>query len=247
MRVLTLREDCCHLDRKEIRIYKDKLMDMIKVGLPAGIQGSLFSLSNVIVQSSVNSFGSVVVAGNAAAANIEGFVYVAMNAFSQTAVNYTGQNIGAGRLDRVRKIFFLCTVCVAVTGLVLGGGVYLAARPLLGIYITDSAEAIAYGIVRMSFVGLLYFLCGMMDVATGCLRGLGSSLVPMIISVLGVCGIRLGWIFTIFRDPRFHSLQSLFISYPISWTLTFLIEMMAFIVIYRRHVKRSAVPLTSHL
>ena len=125
----------------------------------------------------------------------------------------------------------------------MGGGVYLGARPLLGIYITDSPEAITYGIIRMGFVALFYFLCGMMDVATGCLRGLGSSLAPMIISVLGVCGIRLGWIFTIFRDPRFHSLESLFISYPISWTITFVIEMMAFFVIYRR-MKQAANSLT---
>ena len=239
VRALMRRTDGCRLDLRQIRLHKAQLLRILRIGIPAGIQGSLFAISNVIIQSSVNSFGDIVVAGNAAAANIEGFVYVSMNAFSQTAVNYTGQNIGAGRFDRVRKIFLLCIACVAVTGLLMGGGAFLAARPLLGIYITDSPEAIAYGITRMSFVGLCYFLCGMMDVATGSLRGLGSSLTPMIISVLGVCGIRLGWIFTIFRDPRFHSLESLFISYPFSWTITFLIESAAFIILYRRYVARS--------
>ena len=243
VRALMRRTDGCRLDVRQIKLHKAQLLRILRIGIPAGIQASLFAISNVIVQSSVNSFGDTVVSGNAAAANIEGFVYVAMNAFSQTAVNYTGQNTGAGRFDRVRKIFFLCTVCVAVTGIVMGGGVYLGARPLLSIYITDSPEAITYGIIRMSFVALFYFLCGMMDVATGCLRGLGSSLAPMIISVLGVCGIRLGWIFTIFRDPRFHSLESLFISYPISWAITFVIEMMAFFVIYRR-MKQAANSLT---
>ncbi len=234
VRALMRRNDSCRLDLRQIRPHKAQLLRILRIGIPAGIQGSLFAISNVIIQSSINSFGDIAVSGNASAANIEGFVYVAMNAFSQTAINYTGQNLGAGRFDRVRKIAFLCILCVAVTGMVMGGGTYLFARPLLSIYITDSPEAIAYGITRMSFVGLLYFLCGMMDVATGCLRGLGSSLAPMIISVLGVCGIRLGWIYTIFRDPRFHSLESLFISYPISWSITFLIELAAFLIIFRR-------------
>ncbi len=238
-RALMRRTDGCRLDPGQILLHKAQFLRILRIGVPAGIQGSLFAISNVIIQSSINSFGDIAVAGSAAAANIEGFVYVAMNAFSQTAVNYTGQNVGAGRFDRVRKVFFLCTICVAVTGAVAGGCIYLGARPLLGIYITDSPEAIAYGITRMSLVGLPYFLCGMMDAATGCLRGLGASLAPMIISVLGVCGIRLGWIFTIFRDPRFHSMQSLFISYPISWAFTFLAELLAFVILYRRLAKRT--------
>ena len=247
VRALMRRTDGCRLDFRQLKIHKAQLLRILRIGVPAGIQGSLFAISNVIIQSSINSFGDIVVSGNAAAANIEGFVYVAMNAFSQTAVNYTGQNVGANRFDRVRKIALLCILCVAATGMLMGGAIYLFARPLLGIYITDSPEAILYGITRMSFVGLPYFLCGMMDVATGSLRGLGSSLTPMVISVLGVCGIRLGWIFTIFRDPRFHSLESLFISYPISWTITFLIEMTAFFIIYRRRAKQVIPPLHSIL
>ena len=247
VRSLMRRADGCRLDLRQIKLHKAQLLRILRIGVPAGIQGSLFAISNVIIQSSINSFGDIAVAGNAAAANIEGFVYVAMNAFSQTAVNYTGQNVGANRFDRVRKIALLCILCVAATGMLMGGAIYLCARPLLGIYITDSPDAILYGITRMSFVGLPYFLCGMMDVATGSLRGLGSSLTPMVISVLGVCGIRLGWIFTIFRDPRFHSLESLFISYPISWTITFLIEMTAFFIIYRRRAKQVIPPLHSVL
>ena len=237
-RALMRRTDGCRLNPKEIRPHKAQFMRILRIGVPAGIQGSLFAISNVIIQSSINSFGDIAVAGSAAAANIEGFVYVAMNAFSQTAVNYTGQNLGAGRFDRVRKVFFLCIICVAITGAVAGGGIYLGARSLLSIYITDSPEAIAYGVIRMSLVGLPYFLCGMMDTATGCLRGLGASVAPMIISVLGVCGIRLGWIFTIFQNPQFHSMQSLFISYPISWAFTFFVEVLAFAILYRRLEKR---------
>ncbi len=239
VRALSRRSDGCRLELRQVRPHKGPLLRILRIGVPAGIQASLFAISNVIIQSSINSFGDIVVAGNAAAANIEGFVYVAMNAFSQTAVNYTGQNLGAGKYDRVRKIFFRCAISVAVTGMVLGGGVYLLARPLLGIYITDSPQAVAYGVIRMSLVGLPYFLCGIMDTATGCLRGLGASVAPMIISVLGVCGIRLGWIYTIFRDPRFHSLESLFISYPFSWTFTFIAEAIAFFIIFRRLVRRS--------
>ena len=239
VRALSRRRDGCRLELRQVRPHKGPLLRILRIGVPAGIQASLFAISNVIIQSSINSFGDIVVAGNAAAANIEGFVYVAMNAFSQTAVNYTGQNLGAGKYDRVRQIFFRCAASVAVTGMVLGGGVYLLARPLLGIYITDSPQAVAYGVIRMSLVGLPYFLCGIMDTATGCLRGLGASVAPMIISVLGVCGIRLGWIYTIFRDPRFHSLESLFISYPFSWTFTFIAEAIAFFTIFRRLVRRS--------
>ncbi len=244
---LMRRTDGCHLDLKCIRLHKAPFLRILRIGVPAGIQGSLFAISNVIVQSSVNSFGDIAVAGNAAAANIEGFVYVTMNAFSQTSVNYIGQNVGARRFDRVRKICALCLLCVAITGIVAGGGIYLGARSLLSIYITDSPEAIAYGVIRMSLVGLPYFLCGVMDTATGCLRGLGSSMTPMIISVLGVCGIRLGWIFTIFRNPQFHSLQSLFTSYPISWAFTFLVELLAFVILYRRLVKRPAGNLLENL
>ena len=246
VRALVRRTDGCHLDLGQVMLHKAQLLRILRIGVPAGIQSSLFAISNVIIQSSINSFGDTVVSGNAAASNIEGFVYVAMNAFSQTAVNYTGQNAGAGRYDRVRKVLLLCSVSVAVTGILLGGGIYLFARPLLGIYITDSPDAIAYGILRMSFVGLPYFLCGMMEVATGSLRGMGSSLSPMIMSVLGVCGLRLGWIYTIFRDPRFHSLESLFISYPISWTFTFLIQLVAFFIVFRRHTKQAANATLSH-
>ena len=246
VRALMHRTDGCHLDLGQILPHRAQLIRILRIGLPAGIQGSLFAASNVIIQSSINSFGDTVVAGNAAAANIEGFVYVAMNAFYQTAINYTGQNAGARRYDRVKKVVLLCSICVSVTGLLLGGGIFLAAKPLLSIYITDSPEAIAYGITRMMFVGLPYFLCGLMEVSTGGLRGLGSSLAPMIISVLGVCGIRLGWIFTIFRNPAFHSLESLFFSYPVSWVFTLLVQMIAFVIIYRRHVKQSQQLPTHH-
>lgn len=231
---LMRRKDACRLELRKMKIYWPQLGKTIRIGLPAGIQSSLFAISNVIIQSSVNSFGDVVVSGNAAAGNIEGFLFVAMNSFHQTAVNFCGQNSGAKRYDRVKKTLLICLGCVGVLGISLGAVFYLCGRPLLGIYITDSAEAIEYGLLRMSMISTTYVLCGLMDVVTGALRGMGASLVPMLISVLGVCGIRLGWIFTFFQLPQFHSLPGLFMSYPISWGITFAVNLTAFLIIYNK-------------
>lgn len=235
IRKLTKRTDACRLELKRLRFYKVQLTKMIQIGLPAGIQGSLFSISNVIIQSSINSFGGVVMSGNAAAGNIEGFVYVMLNAFHQTAVNFIGQNAGAKNYKRIKKILILCLISVSVVGIVAGSVVWALGRPLLSIYITDSAEAISYGIIRLTFICLPYFICGLMDVSTGALRGMGASLAPMIISVLGVCGIRITWIYTIFRMPEFHTPQYLYFSYTISWTLTFAVQMIAFVFVYKKY------------
>ncbi len=231
---LMRRTDACKLTLSKMRFYKPQLFKMIHIGLPAGIQGSLFSISNVLIQSSVNSFGDVFMSGNAAAGNIEGFVYVCMNAFHQTAVNFAGQNAGAGRYNRVKKTLAVCLACVTVVGIAVGTLVYGFAEPLLSIYITDSTQAIADGIIRMGFVCLPYFLLGLMDVTTGALRGIGASLEPMIISVLGVCGFRILWIYTIFQIPQFNTPECLFLSYPISWVITFAAELLAFIRVYRK-------------
>ena len=234
VRVLMKRTDACRLQLKEMRFHKQQLLKMVRIGMPAGIQSSLFSISNVLIQSSINSFGDVFMSGNAAAGNLEGFVYVSLNAFHQTAVNFMGQNAGAGQYKRVMKTLWYCLGLAAGTGIVLGVLVYACGPTLLSLYITDSQEAISYGMLRLACVALPYFLCGMMDVSTGALRGLGESFIPMLISVLGVCGIRIGWICTIFQIPRFHTPQSLYISYPISWTITFLCQMAAFFFVYRR-------------
>lgn len=234
---LMKRTDACRLDLRAMRFYKPQLVKMIRIGLPAGIQGSLFSISNVIIQSSVNSFGDVFMSGNAAAGNIEGFVYVCLNAFHQTAVNFTGQNAGAHKLDRVKKTLFYCLISVTVVGIVTGVTAYSFGEKLLAIYITDSAKAIEYGMIRLSFICLPYFLCGLMDVTTGALRGLGESVGPMLISVLGVCGFRIVWIYSVFAQPRFHTPQCLYLSYIISWTLTFAIQLVFFFFVFRKRKK----------
>ena len=240
IRALMKRGDACKLKLREIKIYGRQLVKIIRIGFPAGIQGSLFSISNVIIQSSVNLFGSVVMSGNAAAQNIEGFVYISMNSVSQTALNYAGQNHGAGNFDRIKKIMFACLGLAFGAGVSLGGLSVIFARPLLSIYITDSEEAIKYGVIRLTFICLPYFLCGIMDVATGMLRGIGSSIAPMCITVAGVCGFRILWIYTVFQMPEYHSLEILYSSYMISWTMTFAIESAVFWLMLR-HMKKKGV------
>ena len=235
VRALMRRTDTAQLKIKKMHIYKAQIWKIVRLGLPAGIQGSLFSISNVLIQSSINSFGDVFMSGSTAAGSIEGFVYVTMNAFHQAALNFTGQNMGAGQYKRVRKTLEICLASVAVTGLLVGGGVFLLRQPLLRVYIVDSPDAlqaIAAGAERMMYICIPYFILGLMDVTTGVLRGLGSSFVPMIISVLGVCGFRIAWIYTVFASH--HTPQMLFISYPISWTVTFACQLVAFIWIFRK-------------
>lgn len=212
---------------KKLRIHKDKLIRIVRVGLPAGFQGAVFSLSNVVIQSSVNIFGEIVVAGNSAAMNLEGFVYVAMNAFHQAAISFTSQNMGAGKKDRVGKILLVAEGCVIVTGVVFGWLMYGFGRPLLHIY-SNSNEVIEAGMVRMAIILLPYALCGMMDVVVGVLRGIGYSVGPMIISLLGACGLRLVWIATIFQIPRFHNISTVYLSYPITWTITLLAQLLLY-------------------
>ena len=235
--VLMKRTDAAKLNLKKLRFYGEQMKKMIRIGLPAGIQSSLFSISNVMIQSSVNSFGDILMSGNAASQNIEGFLYVTMNSFHQTAVNFIGQNVGAKQYGRVKKIVWICLGSVLVTGVAMGTLICGFGEQLLSIYITDSAEAVAWGLVRMGIIARFYFLCGVMDVSTGALRGLGASVSPMVISVLGVCGVRIGWIATIFQIPRFHTPQCLYSSYIFSWTLTFLIQMYAFMKIYKKQTR----------
>lgn len=235
---LVKRNDACKLQFSKMRFYKDELLQIIKIGLPAGIQGSLFSISNVVIQSSINSFGEVVMSGNAAALNIEGFMFVCLNAFHQTTLNFTGQNIGANQYKRAKKVFLLCLSNVFVIGLVVSIGVYLAGPHLLKIYLPDSVEALNYGMIRLKCLCLAYCLLGMMDVSGGGLRGMGVSFAPMIISVLGVCGIRIGWIYTIFQIPEFHTPEYLYMSYAISWGVTFAAQTIAYFITYNKKKKQ---------
>ena len=221
------------LELGKLHIYRDKLLQIVQVGLPAGFQGAVFSLSNVVIQSSVNLFGETVVAGNSAAMNLEGFVYVSMNAFHQAAISFTSQNVGAGRQDRIRKILLTAEGCVIVTGVLFGWTMYAFGRPLLHIY--SSSEAVAdAGMVRMQIILLSYALCGMMDVVVGVLRGMGYSVGPMIMSLVGACGLRLVWIATVFQIPQFHRISTVYLSYPITWIITFIAQFVLYLYASRK-------------
>ncbi len=220
-----------------LRIEKDKLVKMIQIGIPAGLQGALFSVSNVLIQSSVNSFGKIAMAGNTAASNIEGFVYTAMNALHQSAISFTGQNFGARKFDRIGRIMIICLSLVIGVGLVLGNGAYFAGGTLLKLY-TDNPEAISFGILRLSVICTTYCLCGMMDVMVGVIRGMGYGIMPMLVSLTGACLFRVVWIFTIFQKIR--TLECLYVSYPISWALTFAAHVICFLVVFRKEKKKTA-------
>ena len=204
---------------KKVRINKDKLARIMKIGLPAGLQGSLFAISNVIIQSSINGFGEIAVAGSSAAANIEGFIYIAMNAFYQANISFTSQNYGAGKYDRINKILYNALGCVTVLGLVMGISCYFAGPHLLAIY-TDSPAVIEAGMIRFTYIALPYVCCGIMEVIVGTMRGLGYVIAPMVVTLLGACVLRLIWIGTVFQIDRFHTIGMLYIIYPISWVIT---------------------------
>ncbi len=231
VRCLCRLEGSCRLDLRKLRLKKDKTIQIIQVGFPAGLQGVVFSLSNVLIQSSVNSFGSVAMAGNTAAMNLEGFIYIAMNSFHQTAMSFTSQNFGAGKMKRINRVLFLCLGMVTVVGLVMGWAAYLAGKPLLGIYSSDT-EVIKYGMLRMSVICTTYCLCGIMDVFVGALRGMGYSFMPMVVSLLGACGLRVIWIFTLFQWNR--SLWNLYLSYPVSWLITGAVHALCYVIVRKK-------------
>ncbi len=237
VRCLILNDGSVKLDLKRLRIVPDKMYKMIQIGVPAGLQGAMFSISNVLIQSSVNSFGSVAMAGNTAAQNIEGFVYTAMNALHQGAISFSGQNFGARKYKRIAKTALICELTVVVVGILISAIVLVFSKPLLGLYSTD-VEVIQFGINRLLIICTTYCLCGMMDVMVGILRGMGYAIAPMIVSLTGVCALRVIWIYTIFAEYR--TLQVLYLSYPVTWTVTFLVQLLIFILIYRKLREKDA-------
>ncbi|MBR6794991.1 MAG: MATE family efflux transporter [Clostridia bacterium] len=239
-------QDDCRLYFHRLRLHGDKLLRIIRIGLPAGIQSGVFGLSNVLLQSSVNSLGSTVVAANTAASTLDGFVYTAQNAVYHGTLAFVGQNVGARKLDRVKKVFSCSLLLVTLIWAIFGGVEILFGRQMLDFYLGGNEKVIEHAVLRLTMLAATYFLCGYMEVFTGVMRGIGSSLVPMIITVVGVCGLRLVWIYLIFPIPYFHNLQWLFASYPISWALTLAFQIVAYLIIMRRtreHMALTDVPL----
>lgn len=239
VRLLCRIDGCCRLDIKGLYIKREKFMQILRIGLPAGIQSVLFSFSNVIIQSSINSFkNAAIVAGNGAGSSVDGLIYIAQNAFYHTALTFTGQNLGGQRLDRIKKVCRLCLILVSVIGLAIGLVCYAFGPQLLSIFAPDAedADVIKYGMVRLLYMGIPYFLCGTMEVMSGMLRGLGASMTSMIVSLLGACVFRIVWISTVFRAVG--TLESIYISFPISWLLTTIAAYICYRVIFAHLEKR---------
>ena len=237
-RMLMKEQGPLHLDLRKLGFHAGSLKQILLIGLPAGLQSTVFSLSNVVIQSAINSFGSTVVAGSSASANLEGFVYTAMNAFAQAAVTFTSQNMGARKYQNLNRVVINCLLCAIVTGVVLGGGAVLAGNQLLHFYSSDAA-VIAAGYDRLRIICGTYLLCGIMDVLASSLRGLGYSVLPMVVSLIGSCLLRLVWIATIFQLNRTPFM--LYISYPISWILTAAVHLACLLVV--RHKMKNKLKL----
>lgn len=241
LRCLVKEKGGIHLELRAMRIDRKKMLQILRIGLPAGFQGVVFALSNVVIQSSVNIFGNIVVAGNSAAANLEGFVYMAMNVFYQTTLSFVSQNYGAGEQKRINRIVLLGEACVIVTGTLLGNMVVFFGNDLLQIY-SNNPEVIAAGMVRLHYISMIYALCGIMDVMVGALRGIGYSIMPMIVSIVGVCVLRLIWLATVFQIPEFHKIETVYLSYPVTWILTSLVYIVFFVWIRIRSARKKSAP-----
>ena len=246
--VMSLRrqEGMCRLYIKKLHIYKDSLIKIIQIGFPASIQNTLFAISSMLIQSSINSFDLPFVeqgiapytSGSAAASTIDSFLYTSLNSFLHASMNFTGQNYAAGKYNRVRKVLSTCILAAFCTGVVFGSIILIFGKPLLSIYVPGDELAITYGYQRLLVLCPTYFFCGIMEALVGQLRGLGKSLVPMLISVVGICGFRAFWIYTIFAIN--HNWSVLFLSYPVSWILTSVVQYICYHVIQKKMPKTDA-------
>lgn len=238
LRCLARADASYHLILRDLKIDPHIMKKILHVGLPAGIQGSIFSISNILIQSSVNFFGKTAIAGNTACMSLEGFVYTSMNSVYQATISFTSQNLGAGKYSRLNRILFSSLALVTAVGLIMGNAFCLFGSELLGFYTTKSA-VIQYGFLRMQVIMTTYCLCGIMDVLCGELRGLGYGIMPMIVSLLGACGFRIVWIYTYFQSH--HTLRTLYASYPISWGVTALVHFVCFLIVRRRFPRKDSV------
>lgn len=239
LRALMKREDEYSFSFKKVKIDVSILKNVLRVGVPSGIQSSLFAISNVIIQSSVNSFGSVFMSGYAAGANIDGFLYQTGNSFYQTALVFSGQNYGAKKFNRIKRTLITCSFAATISVAFLGLLVNLFGKQLLSIYINDSPQAIEYGLIRVFIMSSTYFMCSVMEVLTGVIRGMSVSVPPLIITVIGSCVLRVVWVYTIFAAYR--TPECLIVSYPISWGVTILALAVAFMIIYKKKKKESQI------
>lgn len=227
----------CRLELKELKIKGKTLAEIIKFGLPVAIQNSIFSISNVLIQTSVNSFGSDVIAGNSAAMNIEGFLFVVLNSGGQAATTFAGQNYGAKKFKRVNLTLIICLLLTTGISVIAGPLIYSFGEPLLKIYSPKNLVAVGYGMIRLKYICLIYGVCGIMEVFVGVIRATGATVKPMLISIFGVCGVRIIWIYTVFK--HFQTLESLYLSYLVSWTITSIVLLFTYLHIKKKYLKES--------
>ncbi|MBE6754378.1 MAG: MATE family efflux transporter [Ruminococcaceae bacterium] len=232
---LSRREDCCRLRLRELHIYRDKLGRILRIGVPSGVQSALFSISNVLIQSAINSFGATAMAGHTAACSIEGFINASVTGVSQAGVTFTGQNTGAGKPKRVARIAIITTVIGVLLAVSMGMVGLSYGRELLGIY-TEEPAVVDYGLIRFRMICHTFWLWALMDIYSGQLRGTGHSTAPMIISIMGICVLRVIWLYTAF--VQYPTLRCLYISYPVSWGITWLVQMIWFWVSWRRGLRQ---------
>ena len=238
LRCLCLSEGSYQLNLSRLAIKFEYLKPIFQVGIPAGIQSVVINFSNALLQSSVNSFGSIAMAGYTAANNVLGFLYASVNAVTQACMSFTSQNYGAGKYKRMDRVLLDCLILsVGIAG-VLGGGAYLFGDRLMRVY-TQDASVIASGLEILAITTVPYFLCGIMDLFPGALRGMGYSAVPMVLSVIGTVGVRILWIYVLF--PQHRSLYFLFVSYPASWLLTILMQVVCFYFVRKKCLKNAAI------
>lgn len=238
---LSKRQDACALSFKEFGIDRQALKKIILIGLPSGIHSSLYSIGNVMIQTSINSFGTVALSGISAAANLEGFAYVCINSFYHTALNFSGQNYGAGKLNRVKTVYKLCISCGLVVALIIAAIYGSLGKALLGFYSITDPTAVTFGYIRLLLISVPYALCAMMDITTGIMRGIGSSTLPMLLSIIGVCCLRLVWVFAFFEpffpEKNYTAAVMLFLAYPVSWLVTYIAELIAFKITLKKKAR----------
>ena len=234
-----MREDAIQLRLRQLRIYPDKLQGILKVGIPASIQRTLFSIANVMVASSVNSFGELAVAGNSVSSNIESFTHTAADAVAQSALSFTSQNVGAGKWKRVKRVVVTASACVMVSSAVIAVLSNLLAPTLLGIY-TETEAVIQAGLIRFRLLVSCYALCGLMKVMQNVLRGAGYSGLSTFVSLVGAFGVRIMWLLTVFQIPRFHTIRTVYMSFPVTWAATLAVYLICWLFISRRFREKAA-------
>jgi len=229
------------LSLRRIRIHKDKFFRILALGIPAGIQSSLFSISNVLIQSNINAFGPAAIAGNTAASSIENFGHTALDAFNQAALTFIGQNKGAGKYYRFKRIYITSTIAVCATAFIISAIILALSKPLLSFYIAEGTSGTEFALVRMQILIPLLFTGGMMSVAGGSVRGFGKSVTAMINAVIGICGLRLLWIYVIYpflcNGEATHDIGCLYLSYPFTWIMTTILQVIFFILYLRKEKK----------